>query len=85
MADGVDETSIAGTTVSAIAINVVHCESVSTSPSAGGGRGESRGAMRFNCAVVMVVRVVPVDIQNGCCYLGRSMELRLFNPLAKSH
>ncbi len=26
-----------------------------------------------------------VDIQNGCCYLGRSMELRLFDPLAKSH
>ena len=26
-----------------------------------------------------------VDIQNGCCCLGRSMELRLFDPLAKSH
>ena len=37
-----------GITVSAIAINVVHCESVRTSLLGGEGSGLSKGAIRFN-------------------------------------
>ena len=52
-----DETSILAITVSAIAIKVVHCDSVNGSPSGGDGRGASRGAMKLSCVVVMVARV----------------------------
>ena len=52
-----DETSILAMTVSATAIKVVHCDSVSGSPSGGDGRGASRGAMRLSCVVVIVARV----------------------------
>lgn len=52
--DGSEETSIEGMTVSAIARSVLHCEFVRTSPSLGGGRGVSNGAMRFNWVLVMV-------------------------------
>ena len=47
------EALIEGTTVSAIAIRVVHCESVKTSPSFGGGSAAARGAKAFNSVLVM--------------------------------
>lgn len=43
-----------GMMASPIASNVVHCAWVSTSPSGGGGRGLARGAMSFNCWVVIL-------------------------------
>ena len=43
-----------GITASAIAIKVVHCDSVRTWPSGGGGRGVSKGAMRFSWVLVIV-------------------------------
>lgn len=49
----VEETSTAGMIVSAIAIKVIHWAAVRTSPSEGGGRGASKGAMRFSCVLVM--------------------------------
>ena len=51
--DGVEDSSIDGMTASAIAINVVHCDSVRIAPSGGEGRGVSRGPMRFNCVLVI--------------------------------
>lgn len=53
--DRVEETSMDGMTASAIAIKVFHCDSVRTSPAGGGGKGVSRGAMRFSCVLVIVV------------------------------
>ena len=50
---GEDETSMDGITVSAIDINVVHCEGVSTSPSGAGGRGLAKGAMKPTCWLVI--------------------------------
>lgn len=54
LSDVVEETSIAGIIVSAIAINVIHWAAVRTSPSDGGGRGASKGARKFNCELVML-------------------------------
>ena len=61
MSDGFEETSMDGMTASAIAINVVHCDSVRTSPSGGGGRGVSRGPMRFNCVLVIMIGIDTVS------------------------
>ncbi len=52
--DGVEETTIEGIMVSAIAIKVIHCEAVRTSPSDGGGKGLSKGARRFNSVLVIL-------------------------------
>ena len=52
--DGLDDAPMDGTRVSAMANKVVHCDSVSVSPSRGGGKGASRGAIRFSWVVVMV-------------------------------
>ena len=54
MSEEVEETPIEGMTASAIAIKVIHCESVRTWPSGGGDRGVSSGAMRLSCVLVMV-------------------------------
>ena len=51
---GVEETMIEGITVSAIAINVVHCGTVRISPSGGGGKGLSKGASRFKSVLVIL-------------------------------
>ena len=53
--DMCEETPMDGMTASAIAIKVVHCDSVRTWPSGGGGRGASRGEMRFSCVLVIVL------------------------------
>lgn len=47
------ESSRAGMTVSPIAMRVVHCDGVSTSPSGGGGSGDARGAIKLICRLVM--------------------------------
>lgn len=47
------ESSRAGMTVSPIAIRVVHCDGVSTSPSGGGGSGDARGAIKLICWLVI--------------------------------
>lgn len=58
--DSWEESPIAGITASAIAIKVVHCESVRTSPLGGGGSGLSKGAMisRANVVILKVVCIV---------------------------
>lgn len=45
---------MAGTTVSAMAKNVIHCAGVRTSPACTGGKGASSGAMRSSSALVIV-------------------------------
>ena len=56
LGDGFEETIIEGIIVSAIAIKVVHCEAVRTSPSGGGGRGLSKGASRLNSELDILQR-----------------------------
>ena len=61
VSDKADETPIEGMTASAIAIKVIHCESVRTWPSGGGDRGVSSGAMRLSCVLAMVSDTGAVD------------------------
>lgn len=51
------EGPIDGIMASPMAISVVHCALVSTSPSGSGGRGLARGAMRFNCWEVILIEL----------------------------
>lgn len=53
LGDGTEETTTEGIMVSAIAIRVIHCEVVRTSPSGGEGKGLSNGASRFNSVLVI--------------------------------
>lgn len=59
--DDWEESPMDGITVSAIAIKVVHCKSVRTSPLGGGGTGLSKGAMRFRANVVILTVVSKAD------------------------
>ncbi len=56
LGEGVEETTTEGIMVSAIAIRVIHCEAVRTSPSGGEGKGLSNGASRFNSVLVILYR-----------------------------
>lgn len=48
-----EDSSREGMTVSPMAMRVIHCDGVSTSPSGGGGNGDARGAIRLICWLVM--------------------------------
>lgn len=49
---------MAGIAVSAIANKVDHCDSLRTSPSGTGGKGESQGAMRLSSVLVIAEGLV---------------------------
>lgn len=66
-----EDTSIAGMIVSAMAINVVHCDSVSTSPACKEGSVIANGAIMSSSVLVMM------DVMVEAISVGTRSSLRL--------